>query len=63
MVCKNLKLKPKNKVLRSLGSFDHCCYQKEVKGIHFEFELFKNSGLCPFKNICKYYKPTEEENG
>ncbi len=53
MVCKNLKLKPKNKITRVLiGTVGSCKYSKGIKGVHFHSVISK----CPYENICKFYK-------
>jgi len=52
MVCKNLELKPNNKILRNfVGSLDKCKYFKKVRGIHLS--MMKEE--CPLKQICKHY--------
>lgn len=59
IVCKNMKVVPKNKIVGKLiGEIGSCPHLKKSEGINIG--ISKNK--CPVEKLCKYYEEEEKED-
>jgi len=56
MDCKNMKLRPKDKLMRKIvGHVDSCEHIKKMDGINISLSMDK----CPLSKLCKYFVPVD----